>query len=90
MVIGCSSCEHDECPLSDENIERCQQGHRVFTGWLFSVICALVFLLPILFAITGSVMVSGDRNLEIWGGIAGFALGWLLSMAITRYCAIDR
>jgi hypothetical protein len=90
MVIGCSSCSHQDCPLSDPSVHSCTEGHQVISGWLFSLACSIVFLLPIAFAITGSVILRADHLLGLLGGVSGFILGWAISTCLARYFAISR
>ncbi|OPZ74423.1 MAG: hypothetical protein BWY82_00706 [Verrucomicrobia bacterium ADurb.Bin474] len=89
MVVGCSSCSHDGCPLSNPESDGCPQGNTVLTGWRFSLACALIFLLPILLAISGSIAMSGKSGMELIGGVSGFFIGFILTCWLTRICAIS-
>ena len=90
MVIGCSTCSHRDCPLSDPDCAECAEGHQVIAGWQFSLVCALVFILPIALAVVGSLLLQGDKAQSLLGGIAGFAIGGVISTAVTRICSIER
>ena len=90
MVLGCTSCSHSDCPLTDGQHAECPEGHRVLTGWIFSLVCALVFVLPILLAATGSLICMDHKIHSLFGGIAGFFAGFIISTAITRFCAIEK
>lgn len=90
MVVGCSSCAQPDCPLNDNECSVCPEGHRVITGWVFSFVCALVFIFPIALAGVGSIMFLGNKTYGLLGGIVGFLLGWIISTLITRVCSIEK
>ena len=54
------------------------------------MVCALVFLLPILLAATGSLIWTEHKMYSLFGGIAGFLTGFVISTAITRFCSIEK
>jgi zinc transporter ZupT len=90
MVFGCSSCSHTDCPLADHSCTECPQGKRLYTGWAFSIICTLVFLMPILLAVLGSFMLKGSKTDEMLGGVGGFLIGFILSSLITKVACISK
>jgi membrane protein YdbS with pleckstrin-like domain len=90
MVLGCTSCSQSECPLSDNECSECADGHQVITGWMFSLVCALVFILPIMMAAVGSLIFSNSKAYSLVAGIAGFVLGSMISTWITRFCSIEK
>jgi hypothetical protein len=91
MVIGCSDCTHKDCPLMDPlHQDHCAEGHRVLTGWSFSLVCSLVFLMPIALAVAGSLAFQADRLMGLAGGVGGFLLGWVLSTFATRYFVVSK
>ena len=90
MVLGCSSCSQKDCPLTDSQHSECPEGHRVITGWMFSLVCALVFVLPITLAAAGSLICMDHKVHSLLGGIGGFLLGAVVSTTVTRLCAIEK
>jgi uncharacterized membrane protein (DUF485 family) len=59
------------------------------TGWVFSAVCALVFLLPLILAITGASLFGKTPTQGLIGGVAGFTIGWITSTIITRVAALE-
>jgi len=58
-------------------------------GWVFSSVCVLVFLMPIITAILGSMLFSSNQTYGLLGGLAGFLFGAFISALITRIAGIE-
>ncbi len=71
--------------------ERCDiagpPGHPVddrFAGWRVVVLSVLVFLLPLVTAAAGAVLMRGSANAELGGMLAGLAVGIAAAMVLAR------
>jgi len=86
---SCSVCTQTECPLSEGNCPDLAENERKLQGWLFSMVCALVFIMPILMAILGSLLFPKNQTYGLLAGVVGFILGGLLSAVFTRIAKIE-
>lgn len=82
---GVSGCE--ACP-------GCEQGHSHemprnsipggLTGWPLAIAAFCVFVLPLGLAIAGAALTGKDPNWQLLGALAGFVVGVLLAMVVSR------
>jgi hypothetical protein len=86
---GCSSCTQAECPLSEGDCDKASEAERSIRGGKFSAVCALVFLLPILLAMIGSMALRQNQAYALAGGAGGFFIGWFIATLITRMTRIE-
>ena len=85
----CAACSESDCPLSEGSCPELNDHERKLKGWVFSGTCVLVFLMPVLFAIAGSLIMRHNPTYGLLGGIAGFALGTLISTVVTRVTKLE-
>lgn len=71
------------CPDQNEN-------ERKLRGWMFSMICALVFILPIVLAILGSLLFPLNKTYGLLAGLVGFLMGGGISAVITRITKVEQ
>ncbi len=86
---SCSVCTQTDCSMSDGTCSEQAENERQIQGWLFSFVCTLVFLMPIVLAILGSMIFKNNQTYGLLAGLIGFILGGCLSAAFTRIARVE-
>ena len=77
---GCSGqCER--CEIAGPGEHPVDEG---YAGWRMVLLSTAVFLVPILAAVAGALIMRGRANAEVGGAAAGFLAGVLAAMVMVR------
>ncbi len=71
-------------------VEQAAGEAPLLEGWPLAGAAAGVFLMPLLMAMAGAVIVGDSAVGQLAGGAAGLALGMLLARSITRLVGSPR
>ena len=82
--LNCDAdCSH--CQAFEMNSEIECASPEILTGTKLGLASILTFIIPLIGAISGAYFTSQSHTLQLVGALAGFFIGLVISMGVSRY-----